>query len=216
MFARSPVDFFFSDMDPYFSSPLDDFFFTPLAIRPTGQQGQQGQQQQQRIGGGEYDKESQGGQQLAVQGGENTGLTQAQRRELMLPRVNMDLVAEKDRYMVKAEIPGLNKNEINVSFNNGLLSINGVKQDEHRQEETREGVTLIRKERSMGSFSRTIRLPRDAAEKNISAKLQNGVLCVCIPRTAQQQQETAGRIEIEEVAGESTPQSQAPAKKGGK
>jgi len=206
MFARSPVDFFFSDMDPYLSSPLDDFFFTPLTVR---------QGQQQRIGAGEFDKEAQGGQQVAVQGGNNTALTQAQRRELMLPRVHMDLVAEKDRYMVKADIPGMNKNEINVSFNNGLLSINGVKQDEHRQEETKDGTTLIRKERSMGSFSRTIRLPRDAAENNISAKLQNGVLCVCIPRTARQQQDTAGRIEIQEVTGDN-PSASPQAKKGGK
>jgi len=212
MFSRTPMDFMFNavtEYDPFLNSPLDDFFFAPIGQRQT-----EWSKPQPQLRGIEssmdWEKaEGQGQGQVTVPGTEQAGkeLQTASIRGDIVPRVNMDLVAEKDRYLVKAEIPGLDRENIDLTFHNGLLSIHGTKKDEHRETEKKEGVTIIRKERSMGSFSRTMRLPRDAAEDNVSAKLQNGVLCICIPRTPERTREMKGRIEIQ--AEESAPHLQS-------
>lgn len=76
-------------------------------------------------------------------------------RGVSIPRIDVE---EKDKeILVRAELPGIDKNNLNVSIQENLLTISGKKSRE-RKEEKEEG-RCIRSERSYGSFSRTITLP---------------------------------------------------------
>src|SRR5258708_18172600 len=67
----------------------------------------------------------------------------------------VDLYEDKDNVIVKAEVPGLKKEEIQVSLHNGVLSISG----ERKSEEKVEGAETHRSERFAGRFARTVTLP---------------------------------------------------------
>jgi HSP20 family protein len=87
-------------------------------------------------------------------------------------------VEEKDgAYLVKADLPGLKKDDIHIELRNGLLTLRGERRDEH--EEKKGG--YYRVERTFGSFERSLRVPEGVTEKDIHAKYTDGVLEVSIP-----------------------------------
>jgi len=89
-------------------------------------------------------------------------------------------VAEtKDEILVKAEIPGVNKDDIDITVENNRLTISGEK----RQEEEQEGKDYYRTERSYGSFRRIFTLPAQADTDKVKASYDDGVLTVKIPKT---------------------------------
>jgi len=102
----------------------------------------------------------------------------------MIPRVNLDLIAEKDHYLVNAEVPGVRKEDLQVSVKDGMLSISGHKQEEFQEKKDGgdSGTQFVRRERTRGSFTRSLRLPDDASDLNIAAKHDNGILRISIPR----------------------------------
>ena len=79
--------------------------------------------------------------------------------------------------VVRADLPGLKAEDINVSVDRGLLTISGERRQENREE--REG--FIRSEISYGTFYRTIPLPEGADENRVAAIFRNGVLEITIP-----------------------------------
>ncbi len=85
----------------------------------------------------------------------------------------------KGDLVVKAELPGIDPKDIDISLNEGVLTIKGEKKQE--KEEKEEGYHLI--ERSYGSFTRSIRLPREIQNEKISASYKNGVLRITLPKT---------------------------------
>jgi HSP20 family protein len=91
----------------------------------------------------------------------------------------IDVYEEKDDLVVKAEMPGLDKNDIDVSVTGRTLTIRGEKK---KEEETR-GKEYYRCERSFGAFSRSIDLPSEVKTDNVKASFRNGVLEVRLPRT---------------------------------
>jgi len=94
-----------------------------------------------------------------------------------LPSLN---VAEtKGDLVVRAELPGMDPMDIEISLNEGVLTIKGEKKQE--KEEKEEGYHLI--ERSYGSFTRSIRLPKDVQSDKINASFKNGVLKVVLPKS---------------------------------
>jgi HSP20 family protein len=97
--------------------------------------------------------------------------------EEMTPAV--DLFEEKDDVVVKAELPGMKKENINVDFRDGTLTISGEK----KQEEKIEKKDYYRFERSYGSFSRSLRLPTDVQTDKAKASFKDGILEVRIPKT---------------------------------
>lgn len=103
----------------------------------------------------------------------------------------LDIAELKDKYEIKAELPGMDENDINLSVEDGLLTISGEKKAE--TEEKDKGYYL--RECSYGSFSRTVRLPDNIADDKISAQFKKGVLIVDMPKT-QQQQSKARKIAI--------------------
>lgn len=91
------------------------------------------------------------------------------------PAVN---VYEKDgKYHVTADIPGLKKEDISVSYENGCLTISGKRE----ADVVEEGTDYYRKETRFGSFCRSFRLPEVIDEEKIDATYKDGVLSLVLP-----------------------------------
>ncbi len=91
----------------------------------------------------------------------------------------VDLFEEKEDVVVKAEIPGMDKDNIEVNLTDHTLTIKGEKK---KEEEVKEE-NYYRSERSYGSFFRTIELPKDVHTDKVKATFKNGVLEVRMPKT---------------------------------
>jgi len=90
----------------------------------------------------------------------------------------VDVAETADKLTVKAEIPGIDPKNIDISLTGDLLTIKGEKKSE--REETKENYHLV--ERSYGSFSRSLRLPAAVVADKIEAKYEKGVLTISCPK----------------------------------
>jgi HSP20 family protein len=93
----------------------------------------------------------------------------------------VDIREEPERFVLFADIPGVDPQDIEVQMDQGLLTIKG----ERRTEATREGGRYSRVERVHGAFHRRFALPDSADPEGISASGFNGVLQVVIPKRAE-------------------------------
>jgi HSP20 family protein len=91
---------------------------------------------------------------------------------------SVDIVESEEAYELKAEIPGLKKEDIQVSLEDGLLTIRGEKKKETETE--KKNYHTI--ERVFGKFERSFRLPENVRGDSIHAKYDNGVLSIDIPK----------------------------------
>ncbi|MFA6921744.1 MAG: Hsp20/alpha crystallin family protein [Gallionella sp.] len=95
------------------------------------------------------------------------------------PQIKMDVKEADGKYMVKAEIPGVNKDDIHVTVDGNRVSISAeVKQEK----ETREGERVIRSERSYGMSSRSFTLADEVDQNGVVANYNNGVLELTLPK----------------------------------
>jgi HSP20 family protein len=101
----------------------------------------------------------------------------------------VDIKDEEKRYVIRADIPGVKPEDIEVSMENGVLTIRG----ERKFEETEEKENFKRIERSHGVFYRRFSLPDNTDADAIQATGKDGVLEVIIPKTAEKQTK---RIEV--------------------
>ncbi|MDH5751741.1 MAG: Hsp20/alpha crystallin family protein [Deltaproteobacteria bacterium] len=92
------------------------------------------------------------------------------------PRV--DISDEKDTVVLRAELPGVDKNEVDIKVENGVLTISGEKKQETQTQES----GFYRCERSYGRFERSFRLPDMVAPEKIEADYRNGLLTVTLPK----------------------------------
>ena len=92
---------------------------------------------------------------------------------------SLDLSETDNDIIVKADLPGIDPKDIDISLANDVLTIKGEKKQE--REEKDENYHII--ERSYGSFTRSLRLPRDVQSDKISASYKNGVLKVVLPKS---------------------------------
>ncbi len=84
-------------------------------------------------------------------------------------------IEEKDgKYIMKADVPGVKKEDLHVELRDGYLTLKGERKAEHENQDKRKGI--YRLERSYGSFERTFRVPDGITEKDVKAKYQDGVL----------------------------------------
>lgn len=90
-----------------------------------------------------------------------------------------DVQETKTHYIIKMDIPGMDKSNINVEVKNNMLLVSGER-NEHVEEN--QGGKMFRRERSYGYFSRTVPLPNDARSDGITAEYANGVLTLKVPR----------------------------------
>jgi len=87
-----------------------------------------------------------------------------------------DVKETKDAYVLKADLPGVKDEEVDVSLSGNMLTISGKKEEEHKEE----GEQYYAMERTYGSFSRSFSLPDMADGERIEAKLENGVLTLTL------------------------------------
>jgi HSP20 family protein len=90
----------------------------------------------------------------------------------------VDIVEEKDRILLTAELPGFQENDVEVQMEGGVLTIRG----ERKSESEKEGRTFHRMERSYGQFVRSFTLPNNVDRDNIKAKFNNGLLEIELPK----------------------------------
>lgn len=90
----------------------------------------------------------------------------------------LDLYDKKNEIVVKAEIPGIKKNEIDLVLEDGVLTIRGEK----KTEEKKDADGLIKRELFYGSFQRSLQLPSEVDEKKVKASYRDGVLEIVLPK----------------------------------
>ncbi len=90
----------------------------------------------------------------------------------------VDVTETKDELVVTAELPGMKKEDIRISYRDGLLTIEG----ERKQDLEEKDVNFHRVERRYGRFSRTFQLPVPVNEKKINAVYKDGILTIHLPK----------------------------------
>ena len=91
---------------------------------------------------------------------------------------SLDMYEKDDEIVVKAELPGIEKDKINISVSEGVLTLKGeVKKEKEVKEED-----YFYSERSFGSFARSISLPTKVQEKKVDAKYTDGILEIRLPK----------------------------------
>jgi len=100
-------------------------------------------------------------------------------RPLSVRIPSLDVYEEKDSVVVKAELPGLKKEDVEVNLAGENLTIKGEKKEDKEVKED----DYYRRERSYGSFLRTIALPCEVKSDEIKASFKDGVLEVRMPKT---------------------------------
>jgi len=90
----------------------------------------------------------------------------------------VDVVEEKERFVLRADVPGVKPDDIDVSMENGILSVSGQRAEETT--ESSEGIHRV--ERISGRFLRRFSLPDTANAEEISARTSDGILEVVIPK----------------------------------
>lgn len=101
----------------------------------------------------------------------------------------VDIADEQDKYVIKADLPGVKAEDIQVSIENDVLTIKGERESEKREQTN----NLKRIERFSGSFMRRFTLPEAANLDKIKAKITDGVLELVVPK---KEKSKANRIEI--------------------
>ena len=95
----------------------------------------------------------------------------------LTPRVDE---SEDDKAIhVKVELPGMDKDDVDITMANGLLTIRGEK----KRDEEEKGKDFYRRERSFGAFRRSLPIPVDVDESKIDASFKKGVLYIELPKT---------------------------------
>jgi HSP20 family protein len=93
-------------------------------------------------------------------------------------RMKIDVSKTEDAYTVKAEIPGVNKDDIQVSIDGNEVTISG---EIKKESEEKKGEEVLRSERYYGKVSRSFTLPHDVDEAKVVAKYADGVLKLTLP-----------------------------------
>ena len=93
----------------------------------------------------------------------------------------VDITEDESGYHIEAEVPGVEKDDLKVTVENGILSIRGERKFEREEKSDK----VHRVERSYGSFLRTFRVPEDADGEAVKADFKNGVLTVALPKSEQ-------------------------------
>jgi len=90
----------------------------------------------------------------------------------------VDIAEHDDDYIVKVELPGVNKDEVKITLESNILTIRGEK----KQEKETKKENLHRVERSYGSFQRSFTLPTTVKSDKIDASYKDGILTIALPK----------------------------------
>ena len=92
------------------------------------------------------------------------------------PLVN--IYDDPDNLIVTAELPGLSKEQVNITFTDGMLTISGKQEMSPKLKE----MAVVRKERSEGEFEKSLKIPTKIIHDKINASFSNGILTVTLPK----------------------------------
>ena len=90
----------------------------------------------------------------------------------------MDLLETTDHFVLRADLPGLTQDDVNIELEDSTLTVSGERKSEH--EDKQEG--YYRVERAFGSFSRSLTLPKGIDADAVTASFENGVLEIRVPK----------------------------------
>jgi len=90
----------------------------------------------------------------------------------------VDIAEHENEYLVKVELPGVNKDDVKITLQEDVLTIRGEK----KQEKETKGSNYHRVERSYGSFERSFSLPSTVKGENVDASYKDGILTVTMPK----------------------------------
>jgi HSP20 family protein len=91
----------------------------------------------------------------------------------------VDVNETEKEFFLSADMPGLDKNDVSVDIHDGVITIKGERAIDN--EKSTDGYRI--RERQLGSFNRSFRLPDNVNEDKVAAKFKNGVLMVTLPKT---------------------------------
>jgi len=97
------------------------------------------------------------------------------------PAVKIDVKEKEKSYLVHAEVPGVKKEDIHVSIDGAIVSISAERRDE---KDVKEGERVLRTERYFGKVSRSFQLAQEIDEAQVTAKYNDGVLELSLPKKA--------------------------------
>lgn len=93
---------------------------------------------------------------------------------------SVDLLETETGYKLRAELPGIEAEQLDLTIGDGYVTIKGEKKEEHKEE----GENFLRRESSYGSFQRSVALPEIADTDKAEASFKNGVLTIAMPKKA--------------------------------
>ena len=91
----------------------------------------------------------------------------------------LDLYEDKDNITVKTELPGMKREDIEISYHDGALTISGERKIQERPDDTE----TYRSERFLGRFHRTLTLPKPVQTDKAKATYKDGILTIVLPKT---------------------------------
>ncbi|KAJ3334330.1 hypothetical protein HDU76_000023 [Blyttiomyces sp. JEL0837] len=86
----------------------------------------------------------------------------------------LDFTETDTSYVIHTDVPGINKDEVNITIKDDVLTISGERQSEYEEKDDKKQRHIV--ERRFGKFSRSVRLPQDVNVDEVNAKMENGVL----------------------------------------
>ena len=98
----------------------------------------------------------------------------------VMPKI--DIKDQKDNIIVKAELPGMTEDDINIEVSDGVMTISGEKKEEVEENPPAGGEGYYYKESHSGSFTRSFTLPAEVREEKAEAAMDKGVLTITIPK----------------------------------
>jgi HSP20 family protein len=93
-------------------------------------------------------------------------------------RLSVDVIEEDDRFVMRANLPGIKAEEVKIKVSDDTLTVSG----EHEETKEEEKKNYVRRERRYGSFSRSMALPHGVKADDVEATIEDGVLEISIPR----------------------------------
>lgn len=106
------------------------------------------------------------------------------------PRI--EVKEKKDQYVISAELPGVEKDDVHVTLENGVLTIEA---ESHKEDKEEKDGRILRQERRYGKLLRSFNIGTDVKEEDIQATFKNGVLKLTAPKL-EKPAETSRRIDV--------------------
>lgn len=103
-----------------------------------------------------------------------------------------DIKEKKDKYIIEMDLPGYEKENINLSLKDGYLSVTAKVENENNEDEEK----FVRRERFFGECSRSFYVGDSLTEEDIQAEFKNGILKIDVPKKEEKKEEETKYIEI--------------------